>query len=136
MSVPFGQSEKQLQRAVVALLSWHEKQGHCRFYHIPNQLPRPKTLSQMVGHKAVTMIYAMIDNSLKAMGKRKGVPDLCILFPDGRSAYWELKIGTGKTTPEQKDWLDWFDKSGFGTAVIRDVADAEIILRDFIKRAA
>lgn len=41
----------------------------------------------------------------KAMGVRKGWPDLQFLFPDGVTRYIELKAGSG-LAPEQRDFRD------------------------------
>jgi hypothetical protein len=138
LSDPFrkAMTEDELQVSVVQLLNLYEARGLLRAYHIPNQLPRPKMLVNLIGIKSVNMIYAMIENKLQKMGKRKGFPDIAMVFNDGRSAYWELKVGKNKPTKEQAEWLNWLDLAGCKTAVIRDLADAEILLQDYVRRAA
>lgn len=42
----------------------------------------------------------------KAMGVRRGWPDLQFLFPDGVTRYIELKTKVGTLTPEQRDFRD------------------------------
>lgn len=128
-------TEDGLQQAIVVLLSVYEAQGRLRYFHVPNQLPRPKVLAAKLGMAMVNMVYAMIENKLKSLGKRKGVPDLVITFPNGTAAFWELKVGRNKPTAEQQDWLTWFDRSGFETSVIRDVADADLLLKRYLERA-
>lgn len=129
-------TEDELQKSIVQLLRLHESGGRLRFFHVPNQLPRPSILSAKLGMKMVNMIYSMIDAKLTLLGKRKGIPDLVIVFPDGRTAFWELKVGKNKPTTEQRDWLDWLDRAGCETSVVRDLADAELLLKDYMRRAA
>lgn len=42
----------------------------------------------------------------KAMGVRRGFPDLMFLFPDGVTRYIELKTATGSLSPEQREFRD------------------------------
>lgn len=46
--------------------------------------------------------------TLKRMGVKKGVADFFLALPlDGYAGFWlELKVGKGKLSPEQQDFLD------------------------------
>lgn len=39
---------------------------------------------------------------LRSMGVKSGVPDICIIMPDGRAAFIELKAGRGRLTDTQE----------------------------------
>lgn len=43
---------------------------------------------------------------LKAMGVKRGVPDIVIILPSGKAAFIELKAGKGTLTTEQKAFRD------------------------------
>ena len=43
---------------------------------------------------------------LKATGTKRGIPDLCILLPEGRIAWLELKIKGGYLSADQKAFRD------------------------------
>lgn len=60
---------------------------------------------------------------LKAMGVKKGVPDILLPLPwRGYSGLAvELKSQKGVLTPEQVDWLEQAGKGGYLTAVCRDL---------------
>ena len=60
-------------------------------YHIPNESKRSKTFGAL----------------LKALGLKKGVPDLCLPVARGKyhSLYIEMKAEGGKPTVEQNQWL-------------------------------
>lgn len=48
----------------------------------------------------------------KAMGVRRGLPDLVFVFPDGVSRWIELKTPTGSLSPEQRVFRDLCRDSG------------------------
>lgn len=54
-----------------------------------------------------------------ATGLRRGVPDVCLLWPNiNYAGLWlEMKIKKGKVSKEQKDWLDYLSSVGYDTAV-------------------
>lgn len=56
---------------------------------------------------------------MKAMGVKKGVPDLLLPLPSGGYAGLavELKAHGGKVTSEQDEWLDCFGQAGWLTGV-------------------
>jgi hypothetical protein len=65
----------------------------------------------------------------KAMGVRRGFPDLQFLFPDGVTRYIELKAGAS-LSPEQRDFRDAAKPHGIW-AVCRSVDEVEAQLRSW-----
>lgn len=69
---------------------------------------------------------ALAGAQMKALGAKKGVPDL--LLPVKRGIHpglaIEFKSATGSTTPEQKAWLAHFDDQKWETRVTRTAQDA------------
>lgn len=69
-----------------------------RWFHVPNGGQR----------------NAIIGGKLKAMGTRKGVPDVLFLSPRSGYSFFvgEMKYGKNRTTDEQADWIAWFEAQG------------------------
>ncbi len=63
----------------------------------------------------------------KAMGVRRGWPDLTFLLPDGRTVYIEMKAGAS-LSPEQREFRDAATPHGIW-AVCRSVDEVEAQLR-------
>jgi hypothetical protein len=61
---------------------------------------------------------------LKAEGVRAGVPDLCFILPEGRSAWLEMKTKIGKLSSAQKDFRDALLALGHHWAMARSVDEA------------
>lgn len=70
---------------------------------------------------------------LRAMGTRKGVPDLLILRPSGRfhGLAVEVKSRTGRLTPEQQAWLETLHADGWLTGIVRSLDEFIEIVRVF-----
>ena len=49
---------------------------------------------------------------LKRMGVRKGVADLCLVLPDGKAAFLELKSSSGRQSPDQRAFHSEVTASG------------------------
>lgn len=124
--------EQDLQVAIVNLLQLYENQGYLRFYHVPNQLPRPSMLVKLIGAAKVAMIYAMIENVLRKMGKRPGVPDLVVLMSGGSSVLFECKAKDGRVSKEQSAWHSWLNGNGFDTHVVTTVEEVQLVLKPHI----
>ena len=61
-----------------------------------------------------SMVIAIIENFLKAMGKRKGVSDIVLLLPGARTVFIEMKRDQKcKLTAEQTDWKNEVEALGF-----------------------
>jgi len=68
---------------------------------------------------------------LKREGLTPGAPDLLVLRNDGWFAAIEVKASDGKLSPEQKEWSDWLSQGSGSQAVVRSLAEAEEVLREF-----
>lgn len=68
---------------------------------------------------------------LKRMGVRRGVADICLVLPDGRAGFLEIKTDSGRLSPDQKAFRDDCERSGARYAVVRSVDEAEQILRSW-----
>ena len=70
----------------------------------------------------------------KAMGMNKGCPDLWL--PVARGGYHGLVIegkdGTGKLTPEQRDWLDALNIGGYKATCCRGVDDIIQTIKEYL----
>lgn len=71
---------------------------------------------------------------VKAEGVRRGVPDY--LFPVPRGGFnglaIELKTDTGRTSPEQRQWLADLRAHGWHAEVCRGWEQAWAVLRDYL----
>jgi hypothetical protein len=68
---------------------------------------------------------------LKSEGLTPGVHDLLVLRSDGWFCSLEVKASAGKLSPEQVEWTDWLSSGGASQAVVRSLAEAEEVLREF-----
>lgn len=72
---------------------------------------------------------------LKRMGLKPGVPDIIILdtppaFPIQKGAVIEMKRREdGKTSPEQEEWLEYFDNNSWVTGVANGIDEALELLK-------
>lgn len=102
--------EREQVAAISALGHIGERHGDPRFgwlHHSPNGGAR----SVVTGAR------------MKAMGTRKGFPDLILPIPAGagrfRGLAIEMKAGKGTTTPEQRAWLEAFHQWSWHVEVCR-----------------
>lgn len=71
---------------------------------------------------------------MKALGCKPGFPDLLLPVRQPGSLgsvpglAIEMKTAIGRTTTDQDDWLDHFDRSGWITAIARSADEARDIL--------
>ena len=109
----------------IALFQWAELMLHkypelSLMYHIPNEGKR----SLATGGR------------LKAMGLKKGVPDICLPVPRGKyhGLYVEMKreIG-GKLTEEQYRWLKDLDKQGYAVTLCHGWRKAVVEIETYLK---
>ena len=99
-------TEAELQRDVIRFLGVALIQP-AAFVHVPNN-PR----------------NAIAGRNLKALGLKKGCPDL-LIFAQGKTIGIELKKEGGRTSPEQLAMLALLRECGVFTAVCRSVLDVE-----------
>jgi hypothetical protein len=106
-------AEEQLQRSVVQLLALYEARGLLAYCHVPNGGWR-------------TPAEAGI---FRAMGVRRGVPDLLLWTPGGKSFGVELKAGRGKESDAQALWRSTLETLGHRVYVCWSIDEVEAVLR-------
>jgi hypothetical protein len=93
------------------------------YYAIPNGTYLSGTIMQ----RAKQM------NRLKAEGLKTGVPDLCLLFKEGKSVYIELKRRSGGTvSKDQKEWKERLQTLGFDAHIAKGAAEAIKIVEKYL----
>jgi hypothetical protein len=106
----------------IRVVSWLEEMKlrypNLRYYHTPNGGLRNK----------VTAI------KMKALGTKKGVPDLC--FPMPRQGFGGLYIEMkraygGRLTPEQKDWIKELKFNNYRVEVCEGQEPAMAVIKDY-----
>ena len=60
----------------------------------------------------------------KAMGALAGIPDLMLVLPDGRAAFWECKTDKGRASPAQAEIFARLAALGHHAAIVRGINDA------------
>lgn len=118
----FAESENGLQ--VFCVEYTKQKFGiPCKLHHSANE---------RLGYRAGSLA--------KRMGQSKGFPDLIIyqlIKPAAgaipKPAAIEFKIKNNKLTPEQKNWLDYFDSIGYITGVVRTFSEYKLVLAEILK---
>jgi hypothetical protein len=106
-------AEEQLQRAVVQLLALYEARGLLAYCHVPNGGWRAPAEAGI----------------FRAMGVRRGVPDLLLWTPHGQSFGVELKAGKGKESDAQILWRSTLESLGHRVYVCFSLAEVEAVLR-------
>jgi len=87
-----------------------------RWFHSPNGGHRLKSVAA----------------KLKAQGVKPGVPDVCILRPNGSPLWIELKAFGGVLTVSQKDFMSWAIAAKQPFKVCRSVGEVEVFLKEFL----
>ena len=100
-----GPSEEDEQVAVFDWLKWLQHPAKDYAFAIPNQVG---------GRPSKTTLRARA-----RIGVKKGVPDLMLAYPCNGWAglFIELKVGNGKASPEQLEWLARLKAVGYYTAL-------------------
>lgn len=111
---PRSVSEEAIQRAVIQHLKLMATPGVV-YFHCPNGEARSKATGAR----------------LKAMGVRRGVADLCIVLPSGRSAFLELKSAKGRQSDDQKVFAADVSKTDALYAIASSIDEALQILTDW-----
>ena len=88
----------------------------------------PEVIWTTIGHGGGGRIRG---GQLKAMGLRKGVPDLLLCWWCGSAeiGWIELKSKKGRTSPEQQEFLLKARDLGHNTAIVRDLSFLEETLK-------
>lgn len=69
--------------------------------------------------------------TLKATGLRSGVSDLIALFPNGKCVFFELKVGKGVQSDEQKDFESVVKELGFDYHLIYNFEDFVLTFKKY-----
>lgn len=71
----------------------------------------------------------------KAMGVKKGVPDLCLPVPRGNycGLYIEMKSLSGKARQEQQWWIDELGAQGYLAIVCKGYVEAINALKEYLE---
>lgn len=87
-------------------------------YHIPNGGQRNKSEAAR----------------LKRAGVKRGVPDLCLPVPrkNYHGLYIEMKYGNGRTSKEQKEWIQQLNKNGYYAVVCNGFEEAKTTIETYI----
>jgi hypothetical protein len=107
--------EDQIQVAVAQYLD-AKLPKDWRWHHTPNGSHRLKSVAA----------------KLKAQGVKAGVPDICILRPNGSPIWIELKAFAGVLTVSQKDFMSWAIAAKQPFKVCRSVGEVEVFLKEFL----
>lgn len=74
-------------------------------------------------------IITMIENKLRAMGKRKGVSDLVVLLPGAKAVFIEMKRKKGGVvSEEQESWRKEVIALGFEAHICRGFDEAVAVI--------
>ena len=108
--------EQQIHQAAVQYLRIMENLGELTFFHVPGGGWRTKAGAGI----------------FKSLGVRAGVPDLVLLFSDGRCAFIEIKAPGGYLSAAQKAFRNTVEAMGFPFAEARGVDEVEKFVRELL----
>lgn len=115
----FESDEETTQRDLVQFvqLQWPREARY--LHHSPNGGARHKKTAAL----------------LKAMGTRRGFPDLALFVPRGgySGLVIELKTSKGRMSPDQREWLRHFDKIGWRAICCRGFDEARAELEGYLR---
>ena len=101
--------EDELQKTVVEWLRLMERKGDFVMFSIPNEGARTPAAAQR----------------LKNLGRRAGMPDLGLIFRNGRIHFIEMKAKQGTLTPNQKLMHDALRAMGCDVAICRTFEEVQ-----------
>lgn len=115
-------TETRLQQELMAWLKREHPDAHAHTFHVPNGGGRSKAQ----GH------------NLKLMGVKSGVPDLLCILPNGnhKGLALELKIGKGRLSDSQVEWLDRFDSQGWYACSATGMEQAKLAFEIYLGKTA
>jgi ribosomal protein L30/L7E len=120
-------SEADEQKAIVQWLRL-KKITH---FAVSNENQHSGIIRQSVKSVATAnKIIAMIENKLRAMGKRPGVSDLVVLLPGAKAVFVEMKRrdgGSGESF-EQAAWREEITALGFDAYVCKGFIEAVAVI--------
>jgi hypothetical protein len=63
---------------------------------------------------------------MNAAGAVKGVPDLIVIAPGGKTLFMEVKTPEGRLSPDQKKFAGDLQSMGHQYALVRSIDDARV----------
>ena len=104
-------------------------------HHSPNENPRSSISKDDNGNKVYGVDFKMIqyNKKMKMMGRKKGFPDLLILYKS-KTIFIEFKTIIGVLSPSQKEVIQEIENANGVVFVIRCIEDFICVVNDFIKR--
>ncbi len=132
-----SQQEHNEQTGFFQWTELHEKYhpGLSRFFAVPNGGERVAKVD------AKGRRFSLEGKRLKAAGLRPGIPDVFNLTQgegteneqpyEYRGLIFEFKSDTGRLSPEQKDWCEYFREQGFRVEVPRSWVEAALITIEY-----
>lgn len=82
----------------------------------------------IVHHSAGERAGARAGARARDMGQVAGFPDIILLLPEGRTAFFEVKAPTGRVADVQRAFMARLDALAHPCAVVRSVADVRAAL--------
>lgn len=79
---------------------------------------------------------AMLIRGVQCKNPNKGLPDLQVFLPDGRSIFMEVKDEHGKVSAEQKEWMDYLGDAGVPSYVVRSLVAVKNIMHKHLSEIA
>jgi len=87
-------------------------------------------------HSSLNGVRLSIGQAVKAKcgGMKKGVPDICLPFRslDYTQLFIEMKSGRNKTTPEQKEFIDFLVAGGAYVTVCYSALEAIDVIKKYV----
>lgn len=119
---PAGVTEYHIQVACAKVLRLAERQLGIKWMHCPNEGTRT----------------AIAGARLRTAGMQRGFPDLIIFHRSlpGGYAVMELKTATGKMSPSQTEWMDFFAAQGCITGITFGMDEALTFLQKTLNHCA
>lgn len=69
---------------------------------------------------------------LNATGVRPGVADLCLVLPEGKVVWIEMKLPNGRQSPDQVSWEAMLDEREHLYLVVRSMEDFKQLILQFL----
>ena len=85
----------------------------------------------IVHHSAGERVGARAGARARDMGQVAGFPDIILILPEGRTAFFEVKAPGGRIAPVQDVFLTRMGALGHRCAVVRHVDDVRAALSDW-----
>jgi hypothetical protein len=114
-----------------ALVQWLKLKKITHFAPVNENIHSGIIRQSMSNKMFAGKIIAMIENKLRALGKRKGVSDLVVLLPGAKVVFIEMKRATGGVVSEdQEEWRNEVMALGFDAHICFGFDDAVKVINE------